>query len=59
MRQGVVGGGHCHGPPLSMSGWGEGMRWELRDEATRSGYYTMGSSAPLPINNCSSIPEKV
>lgn len=29
VRQSVVGGGHCHGSPLSMPGGGEGVRREL------------------------------
>lgn len=34
VRQGVVGRSHCQGPVLTMSGWGERVRWELR--GTRS-----------------------
>lgn len=29
VRQSVVGGGHRHGPPLGVPGWGEGVRRKL------------------------------
>lgn len=42
VRQSVVVGGHCHGSPLSMPGWGEGVRRELWKQNNN---YTMNNSA--------------